>query len=125
MAVNFPVAVAVGCVLGFLSGLGIGGGSLLILFLTMIAHVDTATARSINLLFFLPCALCSSLFRLKQKALPLKKLLLPIAVGCTTAAAASALAPQLDTTLLKKLFGLLLLLTSLRELCYHKKHPTK
>ncbi len=121
MGVSFPSAVAVGCALGFLSGLGIGGGSLLILFLTLIAHMDASTARCINLLFFIPCALCSSLFRLRQKQLPLKKLLLPIAAGCITAAVASRFGAWLDTQILKKIFGILLLATGLRELCYRKK----
>lgn len=121
MAVSFPLAVAVGIVLGFLSGLGIGGGSLLILFLTLIVGTDAGTARCINLLFFIPCALCASLFRLRQGSLPLKKLLLPIAAGCILAAGAAFLGAKLDTQILKKIFGVLLLLTAVRELCYRKK----
>ena len=63
----------VGAILGFLSGLGIGGGSLLILWLTLVQKVDPTIARGVNLLFFLPCALVAALLRWKQGSLPLKR----------------------------------------------------
>ena len=44
--------LVVGLVLGFLAGLGIGGGSLLILWLTLFANTGPQTARAINLMFF-------------------------------------------------------------------------
>lgn len=52
MLESFPVALLVSTLLGCLSGLGIGGGSLLILWLTLVLKVDPIVARQINLLFF-------------------------------------------------------------------------
>ena len=57
MLESFPVCIAVGTILGFLAGLGIGGGSLLILWLTMVLGMPQPEARFINLLFFLPAAI--------------------------------------------------------------------
>ena len=51
---SFPVALLVGTILGFLAGLGVGGGSLLILWLTVVCNTPYAAARIVNLLFFLP-----------------------------------------------------------------------
>ena len=51
---------------GFLSGLGVGGGSLLMLWLTTVIHMDYAVAKTVNLLFFLPTALIATLFHKKQ-----------------------------------------------------------
>lgn len=121
MAVSFPIAALVGAILGFLAGLGIGGGSLLMLWLTLIAGVSPMDARSINLMFFLPCAICSSLFRLKQGTLPIKKVLVPTALGCAMAAGCSYLSNRLDMEILKKIFGLMLLLTGIREILYKPK----
>ena len=56
MLESLPVMLLVGIVLGVLSGLGIGGGSLLILWLTFVLGMDHETARGINLLFFVPSA---------------------------------------------------------------------
>lgn len=51
---SVPVCILVGIVLGFLSGLGVGGGSLLILWLTAVLSMEQRTAQGVNLLFFLP-----------------------------------------------------------------------
>ncbi len=118
MLESFPVALLVGALLGFLAGLGIGGGSLLMLWLTLILDMSTQTARSINLLFFLPAALCACFFRWKQGSLPIRRLLGPILLGCLSAGVFSFLGTRLDTGLLRKLFGALLLVTGLRELLY-------
>ena len=110
--------IIVGAVLGFLSGLGVGGGSLLILWLTLIQAVDPTVARGINLLFFLPCALIAAIFRWKQGSLPLKKIYPAILTGCASALVFSAVGTRLNTAILKKLFGGLLMITGIREFFY-------
>lgn len=112
------VSVIVGILLGFLAGLGIGGGSLLILWLTCVLGMDQAMARGINLLFFLPAALVACFFRWKQGNVDFRKVFPAILAGCAAAAIFSWLAGYLDVELLKKLFGGLLILTSLRELFF-------
>ncbi len=115
------IDLLVGAVLGFLSGLGIGGGSLLILWLTLVQNVDPTTARGVNLLFFLPCAIVAAAFRWKQGSLPLSKILPAILTGAISALLISLLSQNLDTSLLKKLFGGLLIVTGLREIFYKPK----
>ena len=115
------ISILVGALLGFLSGLGIGGGSLLILWLTLIQNADPSTARGVNLLFFLPCALIAALFRWKQGSLPFRKILPAIFSGCVSALIFSFLGAGLDMNLLKKLFGILLILTGIREILYRAK----
>ena len=121
MLESMPVMLAVGTVLGFLAGLGIGGGSLLILWLTMVLGMDQAAARSINLLFFLPSAAIACLFRWKQGCIPWKTIWPGILCGCIAAGIFSWLGTALDGTLLKKIFGGLLMVTGLRELFYRPK----
>lgn len=121
MLESFPVILLVSTALGFLSGLGIGGGSLLILWLTMIVGIPQETARSINLLFFLPSALIACLFRWKQGKLDIRKVLPAILAGTAAAALFSFIGTQIDASLLKKPFGILLLLTGLREVFYRPR----
>lgn len=119
--VNEMIMIAVGTALGFLAGIGVGGGSLLILWLTFIVGLPHPQARLINLLFFLPSAITASLFRWKQGSLEIKKIL-PAAIGGTiTAAVFSIISYNMDTQVLGKLFGLLLLATGIRELLYKPK----
>ena len=118
---SFPFAVIVGSVLGFLSGLGTGGGSLLILWLTLVIGMPQAEARVINLLFFLPSALIACVFRWKQGQLPLKKMLPAVLAGSICAAVFSYWSAGWNVSLLRKLFGGLLLFTGIRELRYRPK----
>ena len=121
MLESFPIALAVGTVLGFLAGLGVGGGSLLILWLTLVLGTSADTAAGINLLFFLPSAVTASLFRLKQGKLDIKRILPALAAGILSAAFFSLLAQELDTEVLRKPFGILLIVTALRELFYRDR----
>ena len=118
---SLPIILIIGTLFGFLAGLGVGGGSLLVLWLTVILQMDPAAARSINLLFFLPSALIACAFRLRQGNLKIKPLLPAILAGCISAGVFSVISSQLDVLVLKKLFGIVLLFTGLRELFYRPR----
>lgn len=121
MLESFSVSVLVGTILGVLSGLGTGGGSLLILWLTLMLGMDQETARSINLMFFIPSALVACMFRWKQGRLDIKKVLPAIIAGSIASGLFTFLSRDMDTTMLRKLFGGLLIVTGLRELLYRPK----
>ncbi len=113
---SVPAAIVVGTLLGFLSGLGIGGGSLLVLWLTAVLSMEQRMAQGINLLFFLPAALVSCLFHWKHGRLQWSIALPAMAAGALAAGLCAWAAVGLDTELLRKLFGGLLILTGLWEL---------
>jgi uncharacterized membrane protein YfcA len=115
---SLAVSLLVGTLLGFLSGLGIGGGSLLILWLTLAKNMPVTDARAINLLFFIPSALIACMFRWQQGRLEVRKILPAILAGSIAAALFAWFGSQWDTQMLRKAFGLLLLFTGLRELFY-------
>lgn len=118
---SFPLQLCVGSVLGFLAGLGVGGGSLLILWLTLVLGMDPDTARAVNLLFFLPAAAVSCLFRSRRGQLR-RTVCLPAILSAAAAAVLLCLfSPGWDTALLRKLFGGLLIAAGLRELLCSKK----
>ena len=118
---NTIFSILIGTALGFLAGLGVGGGSLLILWLTAVLGMEHSVARSINLLFFLPSALIASIFRWRQGALKLRAILPAIIAGCACAVLGSRLSTCIDIGLLKKLFGGLLIVTGIRELFYRPR----
>lgn len=119
---SIPVAIIAGIVLGFLAGLGVGGGTLLILWLTLVLGMDQGTARMINLMFFLAAAGAVSARRIRKGTLSIRKILPAVICGCIAAAGFSLLARQLDLDAMKKLFGVLLLLTGFRELFYRPRN---
>ena len=123
---SIPIILIVSTLLAFLAGLGVGGGSLLILWLTVVLNYPQEQARILNLLFFLPCAIVSTMFRWKQGCLDFKKILPAIIAGCFVAGICTCFSRNLDISILKKLFGGLLVLTGIRELLYrpkNKEHP--
>ena len=115
--VNFLV----GAVLGFLSGLGVGGGSLLLLWLTLVLGQPQETARVMNLMFFLPCALIATLFRWKQSRPDWRPAVPAILAGLLGALLGNFLGPMLDVKLLKKAFGILFIVCGIRELRWKPK----
>ena len=56
MDISFIIALLAGLATGILSAFGIGGGTLLLLWMTLFAGVEQHTAQGINLLYFLPTA---------------------------------------------------------------------
>lgn len=121
MLESIPISLLAGAFLSFLAGLGVGGGSLLMLWLTLILGLDHSIARSINLLFFIPTAVVASFFRWKQGSLDIKQILPAILFGCISAAVFAFLSKHIDIELIKKLFGILLLITGVRELFYRPR----
>ena len=121
MAISFCAALLAAILCGTLAGMGLGGGSLLILWLTAVMGVEPGVARGINLLFFLPAALISTLSRIRSGTLPIQKGMPAVWAGIGFAFLFSALGMYLPVEILKKLFGLLLLATGLRELFYRPR----
>ncbi len=115
--VNFIV----GAVLGFLSGLGVGGGSLLLLWMTLVLGADPEMARVMNLMFFLPCAIIATAFRWRQSRPDWRITLTAASAGLLGALLGNCLSPILPRELLRKAFGVLFILCGIRELCYKSK----
>lgn len=118
---SFFLTLLLSAVLGLLSGLGVGGGSLLILWLTLVCKIDYPVAKYMNLLFFLPPAFISVAAHFVQKKLRIGQILPAAVAGCIAAAVFTLLSSSWDTSILRKLFGALLLITALRELRYKKQ----
>lgn len=119
---NPLLSIPVGLILGFLAGLGVGGGSLLILWLTLVTGAEHTMARAINLLFFLAAAGSVSFFRWHKGDLELKSILPAVISGCIAAVICSWLGTQIDQSILRKIFGGLLLITGIRELFYRPRN---
>lgn len=110
----------VGAATGILSGFGIGGGSLLMLHLTFFAGFSQPAAAGINLLFFLACAPAALVSHAKNRLIDRQAVVWAAPAGCLTAAAAAYLASIVEVSLLRRGFGVLLLIVGFREL-FHRK----
>lgn len=104
-----------------ISAWGVGGGTLLLLVMTLFLGVDQRTAQGINLLFFLPTAVGALICHAKGGYLDKPTLKAAIPVALLTAAAGAWLATAVDVDLLRKPFGIYLLLSGISLLFPHKE----
>lgn len=96
--------------------MGLGGGFILVVWLTIFENVGQRAAQGINLLFFLPIALISLLFHLKNHLVN-TRLVKKIALGGVLGAVVGTYGAQLiGNEALRKLFAVFLLAFGLREL---------
>ena len=109
-----PLAVGFGT--GILSAWGVGGGTLLLLLMTLFLGVDQTTAQGINLLYFLPTAGVSLFFHRKNGLLDKIALKAAIPLGIAAAAAGAFAATAIDTELLRRPFGVFLLFAAVMTL---------
>ena len=115
----FPLLI--GSILGLLAGMGVGGGSLLLLWLTQVVMMPQPQARILNLLFYLPAALTASLFRGRKNGIQPKITFPAIVTGCSSAVVFTLLGRKLNIEIIKKLLGGLLILTGIREIFYRQR----
>lgn len=110
----------VGAATGVLSGFGVGGGTLLILYLTMFADTAQRTAQGINLLYFLPTAGASLIGHVKNRMIEPHAFWFAGICGSVTCAAASFAIGQISTDWVKRGFGVFLIVVGLHELFSRK-----
>lgn len=94
-----------------LSGLGVGSAGLLVTWLTLVEHVPQISAQGINLIFFIfssGAALAIHVFRTPLLWQTLPFLLIAGIGGSFLGVALASILPQL---LLRRLFGIMLILT--------------
>lgn len=116
------IAALAGAVTGILSGFGIGGGTLLLIYMTAFAGVDQHLAQGINLLYFLPTAATALPSHLKNGFVEKKTAVPAIIAGLAGTAVAAWIATALDVDLLRRFFGAYLIYIGVREL-FRKKDP--
>ncbi len=105
-----------GMITGILTGFGIGGGTLLIIYLTMFRGFSQLSAQGINLVYFLPTAATALVSHIKNQRVVWKAVIYSGISGIVTAILASVAASHLDVSHLRRVFGIFLLFVGISEL---------
>ena len=111
----------VGCGTGILSAWGVGGGTLLLLIMTLVLGVDQTTAQAINLLYFLPTAAAGLICHGKNGLLDGRLIRQTAPWGLLSAAVGAWLATAVDPAILRRPFGVFLLAAALITLLKKEK----
>lgn len=115
------IPLLAGAATGVLSGFGVGGGTLLLVYMTAFAGVEQSLAQGINLLYFLPAGLLALPAHLKNGYVEKQALLPAIGAGLAFAALGAWAATGLEEGVLRRCFGGFLVLVGLRELFGREK----
>jgi hypothetical protein len=102
---NYILLFAIGIASGVISGMGIGGGTLLIPALTLLIGLDQKTAQALNLMYFIPTAVAALISHIRNRNIEYKGLVILIIFGTIGSVIGCTLALATDTELLRMLFG--------------------
>ncbi len=92
-------------IIAILSGMGVGGGGLLVIYLTLFEETEQIVAQGVNLCFFIAVALASTIYNLKKKRIVWKITLILSASGVIFSLLGAWLAGVIDSSILRKIFG--------------------
>ena len=101
---------------GICASMGLGGGTVLILYLTLAEGMTQQQAQGINLVFFLPCAMTALIFYGRKGLIDAGQLAPALISGTAGAVLGAWLTSAAEPALMRKAFGAFLLLTGMRSL---------
>ncbi len=101
---------------GILSGMGVGGGMILIPALTLFEGVEQHVAQTVNLFYFIPTAAAALAVHIKNKNIDKKAAVKLAACGAAFALLGSYLASELGAESLKRFFAVYIIASGVREI---------
>ncbi len=108
--------ILIGLISGIISGTGMGGGTILILLLSVFIGLDQHVAQATNLVFFIPTAIAAIFISLRKKKIDLKVGTIIIITGIVGAAIGAIISSKMNVNLLRKIFGIFLLFIAIYEI---------
>jgi len=105
-----------GLVGGLVGGMGMGGGTLLIPILTLLAGFEQLEAQGINLISFIPMSIVALILHFKNKLVRFKETYLLAIIGAGVSILSALLAVNIKGTILKKIFAIFLIAIGIWQL---------
>ena len=108
--------IFIGLISGTVAALGMGGGTVLILLLSIFSDYDQHLIQGTNLIFFIPTSIVAIYMNIKNKTIDFKISKLIIFAGILGAIIGSFLSFKFDSKILRKYFGVFLLFIAALEI---------
>ena len=108
--------ILTGIVSGAFSGTGMGGGTILIVILSVFMGIEQHVAQATNLVFFIPTSITAIITTIKEKLINWK-IGIPVAIfGVIGAIFGAKISVNMNVDKLKKYFGVFLMLITIYEI---------
>ncbi len=108
--------IIIGVISGIVSGTGMGGGTILIFLLTYLCNIEQHIAQATNLIFFIPTSIIAIIVNAKNRNINVKLGIIISLYGILGAIIGANLSIHLDMKILRKYFGIFLLIISAHEI---------
>ncbi len=108
--------VLIGMFSGLFSGVGMGGGTILIFLLTRFVGLEQHIAQATNLIYFIPTAISAIIVNYRDKNIDTQLAIFVSICGVLGAIIGAKISVNLDVQLLKKLFGIFLAIIAIHEI---------
>lgn len=115
------ISILAGLLSGVISGMGIGGGAVLIPALTFFLKINQHVAQCTNLYYFIPTACVALAIHIKNKNVAFKTVFSILIFGVIGAVLGSFIAVNISTKLLKRIFACFLFLMGINQLMTKKQ----
>lgn len=109
------IEILIGILSGIVTSMGMGGGTILILLLTIFLNLDQKSAQGFNLLFFIPTAIISIIIYIKQKQINIRLAIIISFFGIIGAILGWWISSKIQTETLKKFFAIFLIIIAIYE----------
>lgn len=109
------VEILIGVVSGIVTGIGMGGGTILILLLSIIWKYNQHVAQATNLIFFIPTSIISIIVNLKEKNINIKLASILSVFGIIGAGIGAYIGNSIEVNKLKKGFAVFLIIIAIHE----------
>ena len=120
------LSIIVGALIAVFSGMGVGGGGLFAVYLSVFTDVPQLAVQGYNLLFFLFSSGASVTLQLFKRRIPFFAVGIMIATGIAGALAGTALTGVIASEWLRRIFGIMLVSGGIVSLGkYSKKRSTQ
>jgi len=106
----------IGLLSGMIGGMGIGGGTILIPSIIFFAGITQHAAQGINLVSFIPTAIAAILIHARNKHVRFRLAFHLILAGISGAVIGSVLASYMSGSVLRRMFGIYLLVMGVHEM---------
>lgn len=110
------IQTLIGLVSGIFSGIGMGGGTILIFLLTAFVGLEQHTAQATNLIFFIPTAISAIIVNYRDKNIDTKLAVTISVYGSIGAIIGVIVSINTDVERLRKLFGIFLAIIAIHEI---------
>lgn len=105
----------VGTISGIVSGMGMGGGAILITILVCFLGINQKVAQASNLIFFIPTSIVATIINIKNKQIKWKLAIWMGITGAIGALIGAYIATKINVTILRKMFAIFIMLIAIFE----------